>query len=88
MQNRIPDNLTRSFAIYADFLKKQGNGTAWKKSLHIWQIRRLVYCKVFIQSICKRIIQPGNKCIKNAHPAKKPGTGKISGRKNRELEIY
>jgi hypothetical protein len=34
------------------------------------------------------MILPGKKCIKNAHPAKKPGTGKISGRKNRELEIY
>jgi hypothetical protein len=73
---------------YKDFFIKQYPTIAWKKNRYIWQIRQPVYCKVFIQSICKRIIQPGNKCIKNAHPAKKPGTGKISGRKNRELEIY
>jgi hypothetical protein len=66
---------------YKDFFIKQYPTIAWKKNRYIWQMRRPVYCKVFIQSICKRIIQPGNKCIKNAHPA-----GKIPDRKNRRLE--
>jgi hypothetical protein len=87
MQNTGSDNLTRSFAIYEDFSKKVCYGIAWEKSLHIWQMRRPLDCKVFIQSKCKRIIQPVKKCIKNAHPARKiPDRKKTGARKNQKIK--